>query len=98
MAHAGQPVQESREYVTCLDALKQGRALTWLAATGEKQGVKVKINAQSTWNGGPMLRTELLPQTTNSLTGHLFFHVSLQIPTVNPPGMNYVAAAVKKYR
>ncbi|KAI0651724.1 hypothetical protein C8Q79DRAFT_1004989 [Trametes meyenii] len=47
------------------------------ATTGEKQGVKVKIDAQSTWNGGPMLRTELLPQTTNSLTGHLFFHVSL---------------------
>ncbi|KAH9857906.1 hypothetical protein C2E23DRAFT_153161 [Lenzites betulinus] len=59
------------------------------ATTGEKQGVKVKINAQSTWNGGPMLRTELLPQTTNSLTGHLFFHVSLQIPTVNPPDPAY---------
>lgn len=48
--------------------------------------MKVKINAQSTWNGGPMLRTELLPQTTSSLSGHLYFHVSLQIPTVNPPG------------
>ena len=56
------------------------------AATGEKQGVKVKIDADSTWNGGPMLRTELLPQTTNALSGHLFFHVSLQIPTVNSPG------------
>ncbi|KAI0757134.1 hypothetical protein C8Q80DRAFT_1132177 [Daedaleopsis nitida] len=59
-------------------------------ATGaEKQGVKVKINAQSTWNGGPMLRTELIPQTTNSLSGHLFFHVSLQLPTVNPPDPAY---------
>lgn len=46
----------------------------------------MKINAESTWNGGPMLRTELLPQTTNALSGNLFFHVSLQIPTVNPPG------------
>ncbi|KAM5538169.1 hypothetical protein V8D89_008056 [Ganoderma adspersum] len=59
------------------------------ATTGEKQGVKVKINAESTWNGGPMLRTELLPQTTNVLSGHLFFHVSLQIPMVNPPDPAY---------
>ncbi|KAJ3488482.1 hypothetical protein NLI96_g2834 [Meripilus lineatus] len=55
------------------------------STTAEKQGVKVKINSTSTWNGGPMLRTELLPQTTQSLSGHLYFHVSLQIPTVNPP-------------
>ncbi|KAI0662701.1 hypothetical protein C8Q70DRAFT_576666 [Cubamyces menziesii] len=59
------------------------------ATTGETQGVKVKINASSTWNGGPMLRTELLPQTTNSLSGHMYFHVSLQIPTVNPPDPAY---------
>ena len=49
--------------------------------------MKVKIDAQSTWNGGPMLRTEILPQTTETLTGNLFFHVSLLIPSVNPPGM-----------
>ncbi|KAL4243138.1 Glycoside hydrolase 131 catalytic N-terminal domain-containing protein [Abortiporus biennis] len=59
------------------------------STTAENQGVKVKINSTSTWNGGPMLRTELLPQTTNALTGHLYFHVSLQIPTVNPPDPAY---------
>ncbi|GJE86000.1 glycoside hydrolase family 131 protein [Phanerochaete sordida] len=59
------------------------------ATTAEKQGIKIKINSTSTWNGGPMLRTEILPQTTNSLTGHLYFHVSLQIPTVNPPDPAY---------
>ncbi|KAI0735314.1 hypothetical protein C8Q76DRAFT_610363 [Earliella scabrosa] len=59
------------------------------ATSGAKQGVKVKINGQSTWNGGPMLRTELIPQTTKSLSGHLFFHVSLQIPTVNAPDPAY---------
>lgn len=75
-----------------------------MLATTEAQGVQVKLTADSTWNGGPMLRTELLPQTTNSLTGNLYanvssrrsdrfiesifryFHVSLQIPTVNTPG------------
>ncbi|KDQ63766.1 hypothetical protein JAAARDRAFT_390496 [Jaapia argillacea MUCL 33604] len=59
------------------------------STTAEKQGVKVKINSTSIWNGGDMLRTEILPQTTNALTGHLYFHVSLQIPTVNPPNPAY---------
>ncbi|KAF8760056.1 Microtubule binding [Rhizoctonia solani] len=59
------------------------------ATTTAKQGVKVKINANSIWNGGTMLRSELIPQTTSSLSGHLYFHVSLQIPTVNPPDPNY---------
>ncbi|KAH7931142.1 hypothetical protein BV22DRAFT_1137917 [Leucogyrophana mollusca] len=59
------------------------------AATGEKQGVKVKIDAESVWNGGSMLRTEILPQTSNSLTGNLFFHVSLQLPTENTPDSAY---------
>ncbi|KII93236.1 hypothetical protein PLICRDRAFT_35426 [Plicaturopsis crispa FD-325 SS-3] len=58
-------------------------------ASSDVQGVKVKLNATSTWNSGPMLRTELIPQTTSSLTGNLFFHVSLQIPTVNPPDPAY---------
>ncbi|KAG9095884.1 hypothetical protein FS749_009555 [Ceratobasidium sp. UAMH 11750] len=34
-------------------------------------------------------RSELIPQTTASLSGHLYYHVSLQIPTVNPPDPNY---------
>jgi len=59
------------------------------STTAEKQGIKIKINGTSTWNGGPMLRTEILPQTTNALSGHLYFHVSLQIPTVNPPDPAY---------
>ncbi|KAF8898596.1 hypothetical protein BD779DRAFT_1484708 [Infundibulicybe gibba] len=59
------------------------------ATTAEKQGVKIKLTSTSTWNGGPMLRTELLPQTTQSLSGNLFYHVSLQIPTVNPPNPAY---------
>ncbi|CUA67774.1 hypothetical protein RSOLAG22IIIB_03201 [Rhizoctonia solani] len=59
------------------------------ATTTAKQGVKVKINANSIWNGGTMLRSELIPQTKASLSGHLYFHVSLQIPTVNPPNPNF---------
>ncbi|KAG8695245.1 hypothetical protein FRC09_009281 [Ceratobasidium sp. 395] len=59
------------------------------ATTGQKQGVKVKITGNSVWNGGTMLRSELIPQTTASLSGHLYYHVSLQIPTVNPPSPDY---------
>ncbi|KAL5636488.1 hypothetical protein ACGC1H_000446 [Rhizoctonia solani] len=59
------------------------------ATTTAKQGVKVKISANSIWNGGTMLRSELIPQTTASLSGHLYYHVSLQIPTVNPPNPNF---------
>ncbi|KAG9128526.1 hypothetical protein FRC07_005893 [Ceratobasidium sp. 392] len=63
------------------------------ATTGQKQGVKVKITGNSVWNGGTMLRqdfrSELIPQTTASLSGHLYFHVSLQIPTINPPDPAY---------
>ncbi|QRV73135.1 glycoside hydrolase family 131 protein [Ceratobasidium sp. AG-Ba] len=59
------------------------------ATTTAKQGVKVKITANSIWNGGTMLRSELIPQTTASLSGHLYYHVSLQIPTVNAPDPNY---------
>lgn len=59
------------------------------ATTTAKQGAKVKITGSSTWNGGPMLRTELIPQSSRSLSGNLFFHVSLQIPTVNPPDPAY---------
>lgn len=76
MGDVGQPIQERGQYVrlTALSALVH--YIVWLtannAATAEKQGVKVKLNASSTWNGGPMLRTELLPQTTNSLSGHLY--------------------------
>ncbi|CAL1696101.1 unnamed protein product [Somion occarium] len=59
------------------------------ATSAEAQGAKVKLNASFTWNGGPMLRTELIPQTMSSLSGHLYFHVSLQIPTVNAPDPAY---------
>ncbi|CEL63803.1 hypothetical protein RSOLAG1IB_05567 [Rhizoctonia solani AG-1 IB] len=38
---------------------------------------------------GAYQTSELIPQTTASLSGHLYFHVSLQIPTVNPPDPNY---------
>ncbi|PBL00739.1 hypothetical protein ARMGADRAFT_1006864 [Armillaria gallica] len=78
--------------------LKGETASTWLelgstymnpATAGEKQGVKVKLTASSLWNSGPMLRTELLPQTSNSLTGNLYFHVSLQIPATNSPNPAY---------
>jgi len=55
----------------------------------EKQGVKVKITSQSVWNGGTMLRSELLPQTTATLSGNMFYHVSLQIPTTNAPDPNF---------
>jgi hypothetical protein len=41
------------------------------SATAEKQGVKVKINASSIWNGGNMLRSELIPQSATSLSGNL---------------------------
>ncbi|KAK0198711.1 hypothetical protein F5146DRAFT_996127 [Armillaria mellea] len=52
------------------------------ATTGEKQGVKVKLTASSLWNSGPMLRTELLPQTSNSLTGNLY------LPRIHPVSVN----------
>ncbi|KAI5806059.1 hypothetical protein EDC01DRAFT_700260 [Geopyxis carbonaria] len=45
--------------------------------------VKVAITSESTWNSGPMLRTELIPQTdVASLQG--FFHFSMFLPSVNP--------------
>ncbi|KAF8078477.1 hypothetical protein FPV67DRAFT_1663213 [Lyophyllum atratum] len=78
--------------------LHSEKASSWLtlgsqyknpATTTAKQGVKVKLTSTSTWNGGPMLRTELIPQSARSLSGNLFYHVSLQIPTVNPPDPAY---------
>ncbi|KIJ68302.1 glycoside hydrolase family 131 protein [Hydnomerulius pinastri MD-312] len=74
---------------TASDWLTLGSEYMNSATTGEKQGVKVKISADSVWNGGDMLRTELLPQSSTTLTGNLFFHVSLQLPTTNPPDSAY---------
>lgn len=51
--------------------------------------VNVRIAADSFWNSGPMLRTELIPQTNLELSGKLYFHVSLKIPSVNQPNPNY---------
>ncbi|KAL2868060.1 glycoside hydrolase family 131 protein [Aspergillus lucknowensis] len=49
----------------------------------EAKGVRITIDDTSSWNGQTMMRSELIPQTTEDLgSGTLFYHFSLSVPAV----------------
>ncbi|KKK17678.1 hypothetical protein P175DRAFT_0460212 [Aspergillus ochraceoroseus IBT 24754] len=52
----------------------------------ETQGIRITIDDTSSWNGQPMMRSELIPQTSKDLgSGKLFYHFSLQTREENFP-------------
>lgn len=56
------------------------------ADTGSKQGVKITIDETAKWNGQSMLRTELIPQTTETINkGKLYYHFSIKTTGTNKP-------------
>lgn len=56
------------------------------ADSSSKQGVKITIDATSTWNGSPMLRTELIPQTNAAINkGKTTYHFSIKTSATNAP-------------
>lgn len=56
------------------------------ADTGSKQGVKITIDETSKWNGQTMLRTELIPQTSEVINkGKLYYHFSIKTTSTNKP-------------
>ncbi|KAK7048412.1 carbohydrate-binding module family 1 protein [Favolaschia claudopus] len=55
------------------------------ADTSETNGLRLTVDATSTWNA-QFERTELIPQTTQNLgTGNLFYHFSISHPSTNLP-------------
>lgn len=56
------------------------------ADTGSKQGIQITNDKTSSWNGQTMLRTELIPQTTEAINkGKVYYHFSMQHSGTNPP-------------
>ncbi|KAL1618307.1 hypothetical protein SLS54_007284 [Diplodia seriata] len=56
------------------------------ADSASKQGAKVSIDSTSQWNGGGMLRTELIPQTTAAINeGTVYYHFSMMRKEENAP-------------
>ncbi|KAH7050312.1 hypothetical protein B0J12DRAFT_699705 [Macrophomina phaseolina] len=56
------------------------------ADTASKQGAKISIDETSQWNGGGMLRTELIPQTSAAINeGTVYYHFSLMRKEENAP-------------
>ncbi|PBP24759.1 hypothetical protein BUE80_DR004292 [Diplocarpon rosae] len=56
------------------------------ADTGSKQGIKITLDDTSYWNGQPMRRTELIPQTTAAINaGKVYYHFSISRKAVNAP-------------
>ncbi|KAJ4991647.1 hypothetical protein SVAN01_02762 [Stagonosporopsis vannaccii] len=56
------------------------------ADTGSKQGVKITIDETAKWNGQSMLRTELIPQTSETINkGKLYYHFSIKTTGTNKP-------------
>lgn len=48
------------------------------ADSASTQGAKISIDSTSQWNGGGMLRTELIPQTTAAINeGTVYYHFSM---------------------
>ncbi|KAJ6477372.1 carbohydrate-binding module family 1 protein [Mycena vitilis] len=55
------------------------------ADSAETNGLRLTVDATSTWNS-VFQRTELIPQTTQNLgTGNLFYHFSISHPSTNLP-------------
>ncbi|PSK46239.1 Histone transcription regulator 3 [Elsinoe australis] len=56
------------------------------ADTGSTKGVKLTIDDTAHWNGQPMFRTELIPQTKAAInTGKVYYHFSISTKATNPP-------------
>lgn len=56
------------------------------ADTTSKQGVRITIDETAKWNGQSMLRTELIPQTSEAINkGKVFYHFSVKTAAENKP-------------
>ncbi|KAF2137344.1 glycoside hydrolase family 131 protein [Aplosporella prunicola CBS 121167] len=56
------------------------------ADSASKQGAKISIDKTSQWNGGGMLRTELIPQTDKGINkGTQYYHFSMMHKGENAP-------------
>ncbi|EHL02994.1 hypothetical protein GLAREA_03976 [Glarea lozoyensis ATCC 20868] len=56
------------------------------ADTGSAQGVKITLDSTAHWNGQPMRRTELIPQTSAAINkGTVYYHFSMQRSETNAP-------------
>ncbi|OJD33164.1 carbohydrate-binding module family 1 protein [Diplodia corticola] len=56
------------------------------ADSASAQGAKVSIDSTSQWNGGGMLRTELIPQTDAAINeGTVYYHFSMMRKEENAP-------------
>ncbi|KAF2228020.1 hypothetical protein BDZ85DRAFT_189246, partial [Elsinoe ampelina] len=56
------------------------------ADTGSSKGAKLTIDDTAHWNGQPMFRTELIPQTKAAInSGKVYYHFSLSTKAINPP-------------
>lgn len=50
------------------------------------KGAKISLTDTAYWNGQPMRRTELIPQTSAAIaSGKVFYHASLRRAEENPP-------------
>ncbi|KAJ5762685.1 hypothetical protein N7533_001366 [Penicillium manginii] len=60
------------------------------ADKSDDQGIRITIDGTSSWNGQPMMRSELIPQTKADLgSGHLFYHFSLSTNETNAPNPKF---------
>lgn len=51
-----------------------------------KSGLQITIDSTSNWEGGNMLRTELIPQTSAPINqGLVYYHFSMQHTRTHPP-------------
>ncbi|KAF9889533.1 hypothetical protein FE257_007243 [Aspergillus nanangensis] len=56
------------------------------ADEADAKGIRISIDSTSSWNGQTMMRSELIPQTSEDLgSGKLFYHFSLQTKEENAP-------------
>ncbi|KAI9048590.1 hypothetical protein LZ554_007423 [Drepanopeziza brunnea f. sp. 'monogermtubi'] len=56
------------------------------ADSGSTQGAKFTLDSTAYWNGQPMRRTELIPQTTAPIaTGKVWYHFSMMRSATNAP-------------
>ncbi|OJJ32507.1 hypothetical protein ASPWEDRAFT_117646 [Aspergillus wentii DTO 134E9] len=60
------------------------------ADESDAQGIRITIDDTSSWNGQQMMRSELIPQTSEDLgSGHLFYHFSLKTNKKNAPNPKF---------
>ncbi|KAK0663688.1 hypothetical protein DIS24_g1033 [Lasiodiplodia hormozganensis] len=60
------------------------------ADSASAQGAKISIDETSQWNGGGMLRTELIPQTSAAINeGTVYYHFSMMRKEENAPNAKH---------